>query len=145
MRVIALVLPLVLVTAPALPGQVGGDSVRFRVQPSSIWNHGRFVSLEADRLTISQADSNQYYPLQTVTRLEVRRRKNKVATVVGTTLGVVAGVGLASLVRPANRRPLFGSDGANLAVAAGVGFVGGLISVSVNPWFWKRVRLKAAT
>ena len=33
MRVIAVVLPLVLVTAPALVGQVDGDSVRFRVNP----------------------------------------------------------------------------------------------------------------
>ena len=33
--------------------------------------------------------------------------------------GQAAGAALAALIRPDNRRPLFGSDGANLAVAAG--------------------------
>lgn len=143
MRVIAVVLSLVMVATPVLPAQAGGDSVRFRVQPSRTWNHARFVSSDAERLTVSEAEINREYALQNVTRLEVRRPKNKVATVLGATLGVAAGVALGNLIRPANQRPLFGSDGANIALGAGVGFVGGLINVSVNPWFWKRVRLKA--
>lgn len=143
MRVLALVLALTLVVAPATPGQVAGDSVRVRVKPSSTWNPGRFVSLDAERLTVSETDTNRDYALQNVTRLEVRRRKNTAATVAGATLGVAAGVALANLVRPDDREPLFGSDGANIAVGAAFGFVAGLISVKVSPWEWKRVKLNA--
>jgi hypothetical protein len=147
MRIIVSVLAFFVVAAPPMLGQAAGDSIRLRIPPSSVWTHGRFVSLDSGQLMVSQAERDQSYPLQSIGRLEVRRRKNAVATVVGATLGCAAGAALAGLIRPDNRRPLFGSDGANIAVAAGVGLAVGLIDISVSPWHWKRVRvgLKAAT
>jgi len=96
---------------------------------------------------VSHAERDQSYPLQSIGRLEVRRRKNPVVTVVGSTVACAAGAAFAGLVRPDNRRPLFGSNGANIVVAAGAGLGVGLIELSVSPWHWKRVRvgLKPAT
>ena len=147
MRIIVSVLACFVVAAPPMSAQVAGDSIRIRIPPSSVWTHGRFVSRDSGQLMVSRAERTQSYPLQTVGRLEVRRRKNPVGTVVGTTVACAAGAALAGLVRPDNRRPLFGSNGANIAVAAGVGFGVGLIELSVSPWHWKRVRvgLKGAT
>ena len=151
MRIIVSVLVSVLaccvVAAPPMLGQASGDSIRIRIPPSSDWTHGRFVSRDSGHLMVSQAERDQSYPLQSIGRLEVRRRKNPVATVVGTTVACAAGAALAGLVRPDNRRPLFGSNGANIAVAAAVGLAVGLIEISVSPWHWKGVRvgLKAAT
>src|SRR5687768_420794 len=100
MKVRAVLLPLILVAAPAIAAQDAGDSVRVRIKPSSAWNPGRFVCLDTARLTVSETDINRDYALQTVSRLEVRRRKNAAATIAGATLGVAAGVALANLVRP---------------------------------------------
>jgi hypothetical protein len=147
MRIIVSVLACFVVAAPPMSAQVAGDSIRTRIPPSSVWTHGRFVSRDSGQVMVSHAERDQSYPLQSIGRLEVRRRKNPVATVVGTTVACAAGAALAGLVRPDNRRPLFGSNGANIAVAAGVGLAVGLIEISVSPWHWKRVRvgLKAAT
>ena len=141
MRVIVSVLAFLVVAAPAMFGQALGDSIRLRIPPSSAWTHGRFVALDSSQLMVSQSEHDQSYPLQSIGRLEVRRRKNAVATVVGSAVACASGAALASLVRPDNRRPLFGSDGANVAVSAAVGLVIGLIEISVSPWHWKRVRV----
>ena len=141
MRTIVVLLACVAATARPTSGQVAGDSVRFRIRPSSTWTHARFVSLDSSQLFISQADQHQSYPLQNVTRMDVRRTKHRVATVLGAGLACAAGAALAGLLRPDDRRPLFGSEGANIAVAGGFGVVVGLINVSVNPFEWRRVRL----
>jgi len=135
------VLACFVVAAPALSGQVAGDSIRLRIPPSKAWTHGRLVSLDSGQLIVNQAARDQTYALQSVGRLEVRRRKNRAATLVGDTFACAAGAAIGGLVRPKNTRPLFGSDGANIGVAAGVGFVVGLIELSVSPWHWKRVRV----
>lgn len=124
-----------------------GDSVRLRVPPSRQWTYGRFVALGDERLTISHADSSQSYSLQTVGRFEVRRRKNAAVTLISSTLACMAGAGLAILTRPADRKSIFGSDGAELAVAAGFGLTLGAIDLGISRWRWSRVRLgvKAAT
>src|SRR2546430_9653464 len=108
---------------------------------------GRFVSRESGQVMVRHGERDQSYPLQSIGRLEVRRRKSPVATVVGTTVACAAGAALAGLVRPDNRRPLFCSNGAQITVAAGGGLAVGLIEISVSPWHWKRVRvgLNAAT
>jgi len=147
MRLVLPVLAFTVVASRPMSGQVSGDSVRLRIPPSSAWTHGRFVSLDSSQLMVGQAERNEAYSLQSIGRLEVRRRKNPVATVLGSALACAAGAALGGLIRPDNRRPLFGSDGANIAVAGGVGFAIGLIELSVSPWHWKRVRLgvRAAT
>src|SRR2546429_8822054 len=121
MRIIVSVLVSVLacfvVAAPPMSGQVAGDSIRTRIPPSSDWTHGRFVSRDSGQLMVSQTERDQSYPLQSIGRLEVRRRKNPGATVLGTTVACAAGAALAGLVRPDHRRPLVGSHGANITVA----------------------------
>src|SRR5256885_17025416 len=108
MRIIVSVLVSVLacfvVAAPPMSGQVAGDSIRIRIPPSSDWTHGRFVSRDSGQLMVSQTERDQSYPLQSIGRLEVRRRKNPVATVVGTTVACAAGAALAGVVRARNRR-----------------------------------------
>jgi uncharacterized protein DUF6232 len=141
MKVVLVVLAFVVVASRPLSAQVAGDSVRLRIRPSSTWMHGRFVSLDSSQLFVSQADQNQSYPLQNVSRIEVRRPKHRLATVLGAGLACAAGAALANLVRPDDRKALFGSDGANVAVAGGFGVVVGLINVSVHPFEWRRVRL----
>ena len=134
----------VLIAAP-LSGQVAGDSIRLRIRPSSTWNHGRFVAFDGTQLTLSSSDTNHLYQLQDIGKVEMRARKDPILTILGTTLGGVCGVGLAILTRPKDREPLFGNDGTMLAVAAGLGVVVGAIEVSVAPWQWRGVRLKAGT
>jgi hypothetical protein len=141
MRVIVSVLACFATTAPAMSGQAAGDSIRLRIPPSRAWTHGRLVSLESGQLIVNQAAHDQTYAVQNIGRFEVRRRKNRAATLVGDTIACAAGAAIGGLVRPKNTRPLFGSDGANIGVAAGVGFVVGLIELSVSPWHWKRVRV----
>jgi hypothetical protein len=141
MRVIVSVLACFAMTAPAMSGQAAGDSIRLRIPPSRAWTHGRLVSLESGQLIVNQAAHDQTYAVQNIGRFEVRRRKNRAATLVGDTIACAAGAAIGGLVRPKNTRPLFGSDGANIGVAAGVGFVVGLIELSVSPWHWKRVRV----
>ena len=141
MKVMLVVLAFVAVASRPTSGQVAGDSVRLRIRPSSTWTHGRFVSLDSSQLFLNQADQNQSYPLQNVARFEVRRPKHRVATVLGAGLACAAGAALANLVRPDDSKALFGSDGANVAVAGGFGLVLGLINVSVHPFEWRRVRL----
>lgn len=141
MKIILVVLAFVAATARPISGQAAGDSVRFRIRPSSTWTHGRFVSLDSSQLFVSQADQNQSYALQNVARMEVRRPKHRVATVLGAGLACAAGAALGGLLRPDDGKPLFGSDGANIAVAGGVGVLVGLINVSVHPFQWRRVRL----
>lgn len=145
MRLIVAVLAFLVVAAPPMVGQAAGDSIRLRIPPSSVWTHGRFVSLDSGQLTVSQAELNRSYPRQSIGRLEVRRRKNPFATIVGPAVACALGAAIGNAVRPDGQRPLFGSDGANVAVAAGVGLAVGLIDLSVSPWHWMRVRLKAAT
>lgn len=142
MKGTAAVLALMAVGTPPMAAQIEGDSVRLRIPPPRTWTYGRFVSLSDSLLTISHADSSQSYSLQTVGRLEVRRRKNVALTLIGSTVGCVAGVGLAILVRPSDRKSIFGSDGAELAVAAGVGFAVGAIDLAISGWRWDRVRLR---
>ena len=141
MRIIVSVLACFVVAAPAMSGQAAGDSIRLRIPPSKAWTHGRLVSLDSGQLIVSQAAHDQTYAVQNIGRLEVRRRKNSAATLVGDAFACAAGAAIGGLVRPKNTRPLFGSDGANIGVAAGVGFVVGLIELSVSPWHWKRVRV----
>jgi len=141
MRVIVSVLACFVVAAPSMSGQAAGDSIRLRIPPSKAWTHGRLVSLDSGQLIVSQAARDETYGLKTIGRLEVRRRKNRAATLVGDAFACAAGAAIGGLVRPKNTRPLFGSDGANIGVAAGVGFVVGLIELSVSPWHWKRVRV----
>ena len=141
MRVIVSVLACFIVAAPSMSGQAAGDSIRLRIPPSKAWTHGRLVSLDSGQLIVSQAARDETYGLKTIGRLEVRRRKNRAATLVGDAFASAAGAAIGGLVRPKNTRPLFGSDGANIGVAAGVGFVVGLIELSVSPWHWKRVRV----
>jgi len=141
MRVIVSVLACFIVAAPSMSGQAAGDSIRLRIPPSKAWTHGRLVSLDSGQLIVSQAARDETYGLKTIGRLEVRRRKNRAATLVGDAFACAAGAAIGGLVRPKNTRPLFGSDGANIGVAAGVGFVVGLIELSVSPWHWKRVRV----
>src|SRR5437588_11377562 len=121
MRIIVSVLTCFVVAAPPMSAQVAGDSIRIRIPPSSEWTHGRFVSRDSGQLMVSHPERDQSYPLQSIGRLEVRRRKNPVATVVGTTVAFAAGAAPAGLVRPDNLRPVFGSHGANIAVAARLG------------------------
>jgi hypothetical protein len=141
------VVALIAVGTPAVTAQIQGDSVRLRVSGSRAWTYGRLASLNDDSLTISHADSSQSHSFQSVGRFEIRRRKSVAGTLLGPVLGGLAGAGLAILTRPANRKSIFGSDGAALAVAAGVGLTIGAIDLGVNPWHWKRVRLgrRAAT
>lgn len=147
MRIGVSVLAFVVVAAPPMSGQAAGDSIRFRIPPSSVWTHGRLVSLDSVQLLVLQAALEQSYPVQSLGRLEVRRRKPAAATIVGATVACALGAALAGLVRPKDRRPLFGSDGANIAVAAGFGLAVGIIEIGVSPWHWQRVRvgLKAAS
>ena len=141
MRITVSVLAFLVVVTPPMRGQAAGDSIRLRIPPSRVWTHGRFVSLDSSQLVVSQAERDQAYPRQSIGRFEVRRRKNPVATVIGSTVACAAGAALAALVRPKNREPLFGSEGANIGVAAGVGLAVGLVEISVSPWRWKRVRV----
>jgi hypothetical protein len=141
MKVILVLLASVLVASRPISAQVAGDSVRLRIRPSSTWMHGRFVSLDSSQLFVSQADQNQSYPLQNVSRIEVRRPKHRVATVLVAGFACAAGAALGTLIRPNDRGPLFGSDGADIAIFGGIGLVGGLINVSVHPFEWRRVRL----
>ena len=145
MRIIVVMLAFLVVAAPPMVGQAAGDSIRLRIPPSSVWNHGRFVSFDSGQLIVSQAERNQSYPLQSIGRLEVRRRKNAFATIAGSAVACALGAAIGNAIRPDNGRPLFGSDGANVAVAAGFGLAVGLIELSVSPWHWMRLRLKAAT
>ena len=146
MRIVVAVLACSIVAAAPMSGQAAGDSIRFRIPPSSVWTHGSFVSVDSAQLMVSQAEHNQSYPLQSIGRLEVRRRKPALATVLGSTAACALGAVLGNAVRPKDGRPLFGSNGANVAVAAGFGLVVGLIEISVSPWHWQHVRigLKAA-
>jgi hypothetical protein len=147
MRIIVSVLACFVVATPPMFGQAAGDSIRFRIPPSSVWTHGQYVSLDSGQFIVSQADRDQSYPLQSIGRLEVRRRKNPVATIVGPVVACALGAALGNVVRPNDQRPLFGSDGANVAVAAGFGLAVGLIDLGISPWHWMRVRvgLKATT
>jgi hypothetical protein len=141
MKVTLAVVALIALGTSPMAGQIQGDSVRLRVSPSRLWTYGRFASLKGDWLTISHADSSQSYSLQGVRRFDVRRRKSVAGTLVGSTVACMAGAGLAILTRPANQKSIFGSDGAALAVSAGLGLTLGAIDLSINPWRWKRVRL----
>ena len=141
MRITVSVLAFLVVVTPPMRGQAAGDSIRLRIPPSSAWTHGRFVALDSTHLVVSQAEKDQAYPLQSIGRLDVRRRKNPAVTVVGSALACAAGAALAALIRPKNREPLFGSEGANIGVAAGVGLAVGLVEISVSPWRWKRERV----
>lgn len=145
MRIILVVLAFVVATSRPMSAQVAGDSVRLRIRPSSTWTHGRFVSLDSTQLFLSQADQNQSYLLQNVSRMEVRRPKHRLATVLVAGLACASGAALGSLIRPNDRGPLFGSDGADIAIFGGIGLLGGLINVSVHPFEWRRVRLGVRT
>lgn len=103
MKVIVVVLALVVAASRPISAQVAGDSVRLRIRPSSTWTHGRFVSLDSSQLFVSPADQNQSYPLQNVSRIEVRRPKHRVATVLLAGFACATGAGIASLVRPDER------------------------------------------
>jgi hypothetical protein len=141
------IVALLAIATPPLSAQIQGDSIRLRVPPSRAWTHGRFLSPDDDRLTISHADSIQSYSLGTIGRFEMRRRKSVAVTLVSSTLAAMAGAGLAILIRPDNRKSIFGSDGAALAVSAGLGLAVGALELSISPWHWKRVHpgVKAAT
>src|SRR2546430_17426144 len=91
MRIIVSVLTCFVVAAPPMSAQVAGDSIRIRIPPSSVWTHGRFVSRDSGQVMVGHAERDQSYPLRSIGRLEVRRRKNPVATVVGTTVACAAG------------------------------------------------------
>src|SRR2546421_7211442 len=118
MRIIVSVLACFVVAAPPVSAQVPGDSIRIRIPPSSVWTHGRFVSRDSGQLMVSHAERDQSYPLQSIGRLEVRRRKNPVATVLGSTVACAAGAALAGGGRTPKPRPLFGSRLAHTASAA---------------------------
>ncbi len=143
MRVLAAIIAVVMVTPLPTEGQTAGDSVRLRIPPSRDWRYGRLVSMDTSRLVVSHAESQHAYSLQEIGRAEIRTRKKVGVTVLGGILGGVAFMGGFILARPANRKPLFGSDGAALAVGVGCGVAGGLINVAVNPWYWKRTRFRA--
>src|SRR6266487_3288063 len=80
MRIIVSVLTCFVVAAPPMSTQVAGDSIRIRIPPSSVWTHGRFVSRDSGQLMVSHAERDQSYPLQSIGRLEVRRRTQPVAS-----------------------------------------------------------------
>jgi hypothetical protein len=141
MRIVVAVLACSVVAAAPMSGQAAGDSIRFRIPPSSVWTHARFVSVDSAQLMVSEAEHNQSYPLPIIGRLEVRRRKPVLATILGSTVACALGAVLGNAVRPKDGRPLFGSNGANVAVAAGFGLAVGLIEISVSPWHWQRVRV----
>ena len=141
MRVTPPLLALMVVAAPGLTGQVVGDSIRLRIPPSKTWTYGRIVSLDSSQLILSQAESTQSYPLTNIGRVEVRRRKNPGLTVLADVLASAAGASVAIVARPANSRSVFGSDGAAVAVSAGVGLAVGLIELGASPWHWKRVHI----
>src|SRR2546430_16138581 len=103
MRIIVSVLTCFVVAAPPMSAQVAGDSIRIRIPPSSVWTHGRFVSRDSGHLMVSHAEGDQSYPLQSIGRLEVRRRKNPVATVVGSTVAGAAGAAHAGHMRAPTR------------------------------------------
>ena len=141
MRILVAMLSCLVAAAPPMSGQVAGDSIRFRIPPSSVWAYGRFVSLDSGQLNVTQAERNQPYPLPMIGRIEVRRRKSALGTILGPAVAGALGAVIGNAIRPKDSRPLFGSNGGNVAVLAGVGLVVGLIDMSVSPWHWQRIRI----
>src|ERR1044071_7047135 len=147
MKSTLVILALIGAATPPMLAQIQGDSIRLRVSRSHVWTHGRVVSLDDERLTISHPDSTHSYSLRTIGRFAIRRRKSVAVTLLSSTLACMAGAGLAIVTRPANRKSIFGSDGAALAVSAGLGLGLGAVELGISPWHWKRVHLgvEAAT
>ena len=127
------------------PAQVLGDSIRVRVLSSPVWSEGRFVSLDSSsRLTINQSDSIRTYSLQSLERVEIRRR---ISVTHAALPWILINEGVVILAAVTSTKESTGTYVAAAALGAGVGLTIGAIQVKKNPWRWKRVHfsLKAAT
>jgi hypothetical protein len=144
MKHIAAILALVTAVTPPISAQVQGDSIRLEVPPSREWTRGRLVSLDSSRLTITYLDGNQSYPLQTLGRVEVWRRKGTAGTLLRWTLITEAGTALIILTSPGEKTRTYAGA---VALSAGFGLSLGAIELKKYPWTWKRLRfsVKAAT
>src|SRR5437660_10511388 len=132
---------LALITGIAAPisAQVQGDSIRLQILPSHEWTYGQFVSVDPNQLTIGHAGTDQSFPVHTLGRIEVRRRKSIAGTILGWVFVNEVGVGLAAITSP---REKSGTYIAAMGVGAGLGLCFGALELKGSPWRWKRVRLR---
>jgi hypothetical protein len=140
-RSLLLALGLGVMTLASASAQGVGDSVRLRVSASTDWIHGHLLSLDSSRVEIRQLDGDQSWALDSISRLEVWKRRDSRATMVVWTLSGAIGFGICAAVECGGYPPLTGSVGGAIGVGAGVGFFLGFLDLQISPGSWNRVRL----